>query len=81
MNKRNLFIEIIGWYGVVALVVAYTLATFGYMSAEGFWFQFLNMTGSVGIVIVSLYQNDWQPAVLNIIWALIGLVALVKMFI
>lgn len=77
MNKKML-LEAFGWYGVVALVGSYALVSFGIFGASDFWFQVLNVTGALGIVFDALAQKNWQPATLNIIWAVIGLFALVR---
>lgn len=71
-------IEIIGWYGTVAIVGAYFLNSFGKISAESKIYQMLNLTGALGIVAISTAKSAWQPAVLNAVWAVIGLIALVR---
>jgi hypothetical protein len=72
------FFEILGWYGVVAIVGAYVLISFGYLTAHSIWYQVLNGTGALGVVLVSFRKKAYQPAVLNIVWALIALVAIVS---
>lgn len=72
--------EIIGWYGVVAIITAYGLNNFGMLSTHSFWYVFLNLSGSLGIVYVSLKKKNYQPAVLNIVWAIIALLGLVSLF-
>lgn len=47
MNK-NFIDEIIGWYGMVAILLAYGLVSFGYLSASGLFYQVLNFTGAGG---------------------------------
>jgi hypothetical protein len=79
MNKR-LFTEILGWYGVIALLGAYMSISFGYLSSSDVLFQVLNATGALSIVIDALAQKNWQPAVLNIVWGVVALVALFKIF-
>ncbi|MCE9549117.1 hypothetical protein K8Q98_01830 [Candidatus Nomurabacteria bacterium] len=76
MNKT--LVSIIGWYGAFAIVLAYILVSFSVISGNSLLFQILNGTGAIGIVIVSLSKKDYQPAVLNIIWALIALVAIIS---
>lgn len=75
--KKNL-IEIFGWYGMIAIVLAYALVSFSFISANSIWYQFLNGTGAVGIVIISLHKKAYQPGVLNIIWAVIALIAIIN---
>lgn len=80
-SRKNLVAEILGWYGVAALLGAFVLVSFGAISAQDALFQILNVTGAVGIVVDALAQKNWQPAVLNIVWGLIGLFALIKILI
>ncbi|MEK7623899.1 MAG: hypothetical protein AAB408_04520 [Patescibacteria group bacterium] len=68
-----------GWYGTVAILLAYALVSFHLISAESVWYQLLNFTGALGIVAVSWPKQAYQPAVLNIIWAVIALIALVRL--
>lgn len=78
MNKK-IVTEVIGWYGVVALMAAYMGVSFGYLQSSDASFQVLNATGALGIVIDAVAQKNWQPAVLNVIWGVIALIALIKM--
>lgn len=73
---KNNIIEIVGWYGTVAILLAYAGVSFGWFASTSFVFQVLNFTGAIGIVAVSYFKHTYQPAVLNFIWAIIALVAL-----
>lgn len=79
MNKK-IIDEIIGWYGAVAIVLAYALLSFGAILPNGFIYQILNGTGALGIVCISLKKKAYQPGILNIIWAIIATIAIIKMF-
>ncbi|MBI4262271.1 hypothetical protein HY624_01980 [Candidatus Uhrbacteria bacterium] len=74
----HVFNEIIGWYGTVAIVGAYFLNSFGILSATSWPYQVLNLTGAIGIVVVSFAKKAYQPAALNAIWTVIAAIALVK---
>jgi len=76
---KNAISETIGWYGAVALLLAYALSTFKLLSQQTVVYQVLNLTGAVGIVYVCLAKGTYQPAVLNTIWAIVALIALVKL--
>ncbi len=76
MNK--IFVEILGWYGTLAIIMAYILVSFSFISAHSILFQILNGTGAIGIVIISLYKKAYQPAVLNVIWTLVALIAILN---
>jgi hypothetical protein len=67
-----------GWYGVGAILVAYLLVSFSVVTAKSLGYQALNLTGAIGIVIEALSKKDAQPAVLNSIWAIIAIAAIVR---
>jgi hypothetical protein len=77
-EKRSIFIEALGWYGVIVVVLAYAAISMSLLSAQGFWYQFFNFTGSAGVAIQTYYRRDMQPFWLNLVWALIALVALIS---
>jgi hypothetical protein len=77
MNKR--FIEVIGWYGVGAILVAYGLVSFSIVSSNTYVYQLLNITGAAAVAWQSWQKRDVQPVALNIIWAIIAGLALAKL--
>ena len=78
MNKK-LIDESIGWYGTCAIVVAYALVSFNFLSTSTFLYQILNATGALGIVYISIKKKAYQPGVLNIIWTIIALIAIIRL--
>ena len=72
------FIELFGWYGTIAIVAAYALVSFSILPPSSLIYQLLNGTGSLGIVLVSFHKRAYQPGVLNIVWALIAVIAIIK---
>lgn len=80
-SKNQLWAEIVGWYGTIAIVLAYVLVSFDIVSAKGTIYQLLNLTGALGIVVIATVKKVRQPLYLNIFWAIIALVALVRIYI
>ncbi len=78
---KNKITEIIGWYGVAAIIGAYGLISFLILKPTDFWYLTLNITGAIGIIIDALNDKNYQPVVLNIIWVIIALAAIVKILI
>jgi hypothetical protein len=76
--QKNMWVEVYGWYGALGLLAAYALSSFDIISPENIWYQIINITAALGIVTVSFYKKTYQPGVLNIVWAIVGLVALFK---
>jgi hypothetical protein len=75
------FISFLGWYGLVTVVGAYILVSFSLVTPTNVVYQLLNFTGSIGITIETWYKKDYQPFWLNLIWALIALVAMISVFV
>jgi hypothetical protein len=80
MNKKYVA-EIVGWYGAFAILLAYALVSFKVIPSSGYLYQILNLTGAVGIAVISIVNKVKQPATLNIVWAIIAFVAIVSLVI
>lgn len=78
-KTKKILAETAGWYGALAILFAYILASFAFVAADGIIYQLLNLTGAVGLVIVSVYKNVQQSVVLNIFWAGVAIVALARL--
>lgn len=77
-NKRvNILVEIAGWLGALAIILAYALVSFDIISPNSTTYQILNITGAGGLVVISLYKNVKQAVLLNIFWAAVAGLALV----
>jgi hypothetical protein len=46
--------------------------------SDGVIYQLLNLTGALGIILISALKGVKQSVTLNVFWALIALVALVN---
>ena len=68
MNRQ--IVQSLGWYGVMAILLAYGLLNFHVLGADSLWYHVLNLTGAVAIALEAWTKRDRQPMVLNIIWAL-----------
>ena len=71
-------VEVLGWYGLVAVLVAYGLVSFGTILPNNVAFQLLNLTGSFGLGILTFYKKAYPNLVLNVIWGAISLIAIVR---
>ena len=76
-SKRPKLTEAAGWYGVAAILLAYVLVSFNIISAQSWEYQLLNFTGASGVLVISYMKQARQPALLNLVWAVIALAALI----
>ena len=74
------FLELFGWYGMIAIIGAYALVSFSLMQSDSVYYQLLNLTGATGVAIISFSKKAYQPAALNLIWTIIAALALAKLF-
>jgi hypothetical protein len=76
MTFNQLLIEIIGWIGMVLILFAYVQLSRGRMTGRSPAYQWLNVVGAACFVVNSGYKHAWPSAVLNVIWAGIGVYTL-----
>ena len=71
-------LNILGWAGVILILLAYTVNVFGVLASGSFAYLFMNLLGSSFILFETFTRKDYQPAFLNLIWAIVALTMLVK---
>lgn len=69
--------NVFGWYGTLAILSAYGLSSMGWLE-QGTLYQFLNLTGAAGVGLVCFLRRAWQPMCLEVAWAIIAILALVR---
>ncbi len=75
---KKTIIEMLGWLGVILILGAFTLNTFGVLSIYDIAYSLMNACGAVGIVVSSLSKKNLQPVVVNAAWFLVALVGIVR---
>lgn len=79
LKAKDFLSEAIGWYGAVAILLAYALLSFGVLPSVSLEYQLLNLTGALGIILISMKKNNYQPAALNAVWALVALMSILSL--
>lgn len=74
-----LFLDSIGWLGAVLLLGAYGLQAFGWWRTPGLYHG-VNLVGASGLAISSLARSAYPAGALNLVWALVAVVAIVRGF-
>jgi hypothetical protein len=75
LNRALSTLDWIGWIGMGLILAAYTAVSFDWMDA-GATFQVMNLVGSVCTAAYLAPRKAWPPLALNVVWALIALLAL-----
>jgi len=76
--KKKFWMEVVGWYGVFAVILAYVLLSFDKISANDILYQGLNITGALGVTYIAYKKNDYESSILNAVWALIGIISIIS---
>ncbi len=73
---RNLPLDIVGWIGVAALLLAYALVSLRRLEGDSVPFQLLNLVGSALLMTNSFYYGAYPSVAINVAWVGIGVFAL-----
>lgn len=74
----NLVIDLIGWIGAAALIIAYALVSSKRLSGQAIPFQVLNLFGGSLLIVNTLYYRAYPSSFLNLVWAGIALATIVR---
>lgn len=76
MDALRITIEVIGWAAAAIILAAYILLSLGKLEGRSYLYQWMNVIGAGGFIINSGYNGALPSAVLNVIWAAMGIFTL-----
>ena len=76
MTLVELAVEAAGWIGAGLILLAYLLLSMGKVAGQSPLYQGMNIVGAAGFIINGWWHGAIPSAVLNVIWMMIGGVAL-----
>ena len=78
--KRMHFPELCGWIGTVLILAGYLLLSFHVLEVS-IAYQVLNVLGATGLAIAAFAKRDRPNTTVEVLWALIAAVALLKLLV
>ena len=69
--------DILGWIGMILVLIAYALLSTNKIKND-YLYQFLNLIAGVFMAIGLFPKNAWFSFTLQVIWAIIALITIVK---
>jgi hypothetical protein len=78
VSAVEIAVDVAGWTGAALILGGYVLVTAGRVTGQSPLFQWMNVAGAIGFIINGWWHRALPSAVLNVIWAAIGLMALWK---
>lgn len=76
--KPVYLIDIFGWIGSVAVVIAYALISLNKVDSRSRVYQVLNLIGSLCLVVNTAYYHAYPSTFVNFVWMLIAATAIVR---
>ena len=76
MTELEIAVEVAGWAGASLILGGYLLLSLGKVTGQSLLYQGMNVAGAAGFIINGWWHGAVPSAVLNVIWMLIGGVAL-----
>ncbi|HZI01933.1 MAG TPA: hypothetical protein VEX63_12355 [Flavisolibacter sp.] len=77
---KKYMMEGIGWTGAAFSLTAYSLNSLNIISSQSFAYLIMNIIGCFFLKIYTFSKKAYANSVLNLIWLLMTLVALVKIY-
>lgn len=75
-----MWIEIIGWVGMVALLSAFYLASSKRIRDDRYPYHVMNLLGAVAVFVNALAKGVRAVAAIEVAWALIALIGIWKVY-
>lgn len=75
----EIFVETIGWIASILIVGAFAWNSFGKIPATSKLYQLANLVGGIFFIINTVYHKAYPSAVVNVVWVIIALSALLKL--
>jgi hypothetical protein len=71
-------IDVMGWVGSIEVLAAFGLNTWQKIKSDSISYLVLNITGSIFLIIYSYYHHAFANTFVNLVWAVVAVVALGK---
>ena len=76
MTGLEIAVEVAGWAGASLILGAYLLLSMGRLTGQSLLYQGMNVAGAAGFIVNGWWHGAVPSAALNVVWMLIGGVAL-----
>ena len=74
-----MFFDLMGWIGMIIVLIAYVLLSTNKIR-NGYFYQVLNLLAGICMAIGLFPKNAWFSFTLQVIWSLVAVLSIVKMY-
>jgi hypothetical protein len=80
VSTVEIAVEVAGWTGALLILLGYLAITTGKLTGDSALYQWINVAGAAGFVVNGWWHGAVPSAALNVVWLLIGTVALIRLW-
>ena len=80
MTPVEIAVEVAGWTGALLILLGYLAITTGKLTGDSALYQWINVAGATRFVVNGWWHGAVPSAALNVVWLLIGTVALIRLW-
>ena len=74
----KLFVDVLGWFGVVLYLIAYWLVSTKRLPGDSIVYQLMNLGGGALLVVNTIYYGALPSIGVNVAWIGIAIFALIR---
>jgi len=74
----SLVINVLGWIGSVAVILAYILVSFNRLKGDSLTFQLLNLVSGIFLLVNTLFWGAYPSSAVNVVWSGIAIFAIAR---
>lgn len=78
LEKNNLIIKTIGWFGTILLIGAYAFNSFGFLHSQSVLYPLLNLLAAIALGVRVYADRNYSNLILEIFWGGIAVFAIIK---
>ena len=78
MNVKKYIIDALGWIGALLTLVAYSFNSLNYISSQSQAYLLMNVFGCFLLIIYTYKKKAYANSVLNSIWLLMTVIAIIN---
>lgn len=71
-------VNVLGWIGSVAVILAYVLVSFNRLKGDSLIFQSLNLVSGIFLLVNTFFWGAYPSSVVNLVWAGIAIFAMAR---
>lgn len=75
----TLAINLIGWIGSAAVILAYILVSLNRLRGDSVAYQLLNLVGGIFLIANTIFWGAYPSTFVNFVWVCIALFALARL--